>query len=182
VVEGMAATTDPSWALRHMVDLDDGTATLRPIAPSDDEALGRFHHQLSARSVQQRYFYPHADLRPDELEHLTRVNGVDRVALVVERAGELIAVGRYERLDDPDVAEVAFVVADDFQHHGIATMLLHHLVVAARSAGITRFIAEVLAENKAMLSVFQDAGFPIQSKTDWGTVELKLTIGRDDRE
>jgi RimJ/RimL family protein N-acetyltransferase len=50
---------------------------------------------------------------------------------------------------------------------------------AARSVGITRFTAEVLAENRAMLSVFHNAGFPIESKTEWGTVELIITIAPD---
>ena len=30
-----------------------------------------------------------------------------------------------------------------------------------------------------MLSVFHDAGFPIQSKTECGTVELTITIAVD---
>ena len=74
---------------------------------------------------------------------------------------------------------MAFVVADAYQHHGLATMLLHRLANAARSVGITRFIAEVLAENRSMLSVFHDAGFPIESKTEWGTVKLTMTIAPD---
>ncbi len=114
--------------------------------------------------------------------YFTQVDGESRVALVVERAGELIAVGRYDRLDDPRVAEVAFVVADTYQHQGLATMLLHRLADAARSIGITRFTAEVLAENRAMLSVFHGAGFPTESKTEWGTVVLTMTIAPDLRE
>lgn len=77
------------------------------------------------------------------------------------------------------MAEVAFLVADAYQHHGLATTRLQHLAKAARSAGITRFTAEVLAENRAMLAVFHDAGFPIESKTEWGTVELTMTIAPD---
>ena len=139
----------------------------------------RFHGRLSARSIQLRYFSPHNDLSPSEVAHFTQVDGEVRVALVVERARELIAVGRYDRLDDHRMAEVAFVVADAYQHHGLATMLLQHLANAARSAGITRFVAEVLAENRAMLSVFHDAGFPIESKTERDTVELTMTIAPD---
>ncbi len=123
-----------------------------------------------------RYFYPHKDLSPDEVAHFTQVDGVARVALVVERDMELIAVGRYDRLDDHTVAEVAFVVVDAYQHQGIATMLLQHLANTARSFGISHFTAEVLAENRAMLSVFHDAGFPTESKTEWGTVKLTMTI------
>jgi GNAT superfamily N-acetyltransferase len=101
---------------------------------------------------------------------------VARVALVLEQDGVLLAVARYDRLDDPTQAEVAFVVADKFQHHGIATMLLQQLAQQARGSGITHLSAEVLAENKPMLSVFHAAGFPIQSANQWGTISLKMTI------
>ena len=176
----MAATQ--SWPIDagDLITFDDGTtAVVRPIALADSGALLRFHGHLSTRSIQLRYFYPHKDLSPSEVAHFTQVDGEARVALVVERSRELIAVGRYDRLDDHRVAEVAFVVADAYQHRGLATMLLQHLAKAARSAGITRFIAEVLAENRAMLSVFHDAGFPIESKTEWGSVELTMTIAPD---
>jgi RimJ/RimL family protein N-acetyltransferase len=182
-VNGRAASFGWSVETGDGIELDDGTeAIARPISPADAEALLRFHVDLSTRSIRQRYFYPHIDLGPAEVSHLTQVDGVARFALVVERAGELIAVGRYEQLDDQRVAEVAFVVADAYQHHGLATMLLQRLVNAALSVGITHFVAEVLAENTAMLSVFHDAGFPIESKTEWGIVELTMTIAPDFRE
>jgi RimJ/RimL family protein N-acetyltransferase len=131
---------------------------------------------LSRRSTTQRYFYPHPDLSSDEVAHLTRVDGEGRVALVVEQGGELIAVGRYERLADATAAEVAFVVADAYQFHGIATLLLHRLAQMATAVGITRFIAEVLVENRAMLRVFEGSGFPVESTSRWGTVEVTMAI------
>jgi RimJ/RimL family protein N-acetyltransferase len=155
---------------------DETPATVRPITPADAAALVKFHGQLSQRAITLRYFYPHLELPAEEVAHLTEVDGRDRVALVVERAGDLIAVARYDRLDDPDLAEVAFLVADEFQHHGIATMLLQRLAERARQVGITHLIAEVMGENKAMLGVFHEAGFPTESKFECGTVELKMCI------
>jgi N-acetylglutamate synthase-like GNAT family acetyltransferase len=136
----------------------------------------RFHGQLSPRAITLRYFYPHLELRVEEVAHLTEVDGENRVALVVERMGDLIAVGRYDRLDDPELAEVAFVVVDGYQHQGIATMLLQRLAARARQVGITHLVAEVMGENKAMLSVFHEAGFPTVSTVEFGTVELKMCI------
>lgn len=180
-VDGMTIAIDVSVATGEAIVLDDGTQLIiRSICPADAGALLRFHANLSSRSVQQRYFYPHRQLGSDEVAHLTQVDGVDRVALVVEKDEELIAVGRYDRLTDPNAAEVAFVVADAYQHHGLATTLLGRLVNAAGSVGITRFVAEVLAANWPMLSVFQDAGLPTESRTEWGTVELTMTIAPDD--
>jgi GNAT superfamily N-acetyltransferase len=181
-VGGMAVTQGSPIGARDLISLDDGTkAVVRPITSADSGALLRFHGNLSARSIRLRYFYPHKDLSPSEVAHFTQVDGEDRVALVVERSRELIAVGRYDRLDDQNAAEVAFVVADAFQHHGLAATLLQRLANMARSVGITRFIAEVLLENRAMLSVFHDAGFPIESKIKWETVELTVTIATGSR-
>jgi GNAT superfamily N-acetyltransferase len=175
----MGTTTD-AVVMDHVIDGFDGTeAVIRPISPADAEALQRFHAHLSARSIQMRYFYPHKELGPEEVVHLTQVDGVDRVALVVERRGDLVAVGRYDRLEDRTTAEVAFVVADDFQHHGLGLMLLDQLIERARTVGITRLIAEVLVENAAMLSVFRRAGFPVQFKTEWGVVVLTMCIDED---
>jgi GNAT superfamily N-acetyltransferase len=149
---------------------------VRSIAPEDAEELVRFHARLSQHAVTLRYFYPHRVLSAVEVNHLTQVDRRDRVALIAESAGELIAVGRFDRLSDPTQAEVAFVVADAFQHHGIATMLLDRLAGLARRAGITHFIAEVMAENKAMLSVFHAAGFVTESTCELGIIELKMAI------
>ncbi len=160
-----------------VIDVGDRTtATIRPIAPGDAAALVRFHEHLSPASVTLRYFYPHLELTAAEVAHFTEVDGRDRAALVVERGGELIAVGRYDRLNDPTQAEVAFVVADAFHHQGIATMLLRRLATVAREAGISCLVAEVLVGNKSMLSVFQAAGYPIASTMACGTVELKMSI------
>src|SRR6202034_216587 len=71
---------------------------VRPIEPTDAGALVRFHARLSRRSIQLRYFYPHREFQPAELTHLTCVDGFNRVAYVVEHDGEIIAVGRYDRL------------------------------------------------------------------------------------
>jgi GNAT superfamily N-acetyltransferase len=167
--EALAASADGRRA-----NLDLG---VRPIERTDAAALARFHAHLSARSIQLRYFYPHHELEPAELTRLTCVDGFNRVAYVVEHDGEIIAVGRYDRLEDPCAAEVAFVVADEFQHHGLGPLLLERLVETAKRAGIGEFKASVLAENSAMLAVFHGAGFPMTQSRTLDVVELVMEIG-----
>jgi GNAT superfamily N-acetyltransferase len=150
---------------------------VRPIYPTDAVALVRFHAHLSARSIQLRYFYPHLELQPAEITNLTCVDGFNRVAYVVEHDGDIIAVGRYDRLEDPCSAEVAFVVADEYQDHGLGSMLLQRLVETAKRVGIGEFKACVLAENTAMLAVFHGAGFPITQSRTLDVVELVMEIG-----
>jgi GNAT superfamily N-acetyltransferase len=170
----VTAVTTPICEHARFLDSD---LSVRLIDPSDAAGLVRFHARLSARSVQLRYFYPHRELGTDEVAHLTCVDGFDRAAFVVVHESEIVAVGRYDRLDDRCCAEVAFVVADEYQHHGLGTMLLQRLVENARQAQISQFKASVLAENMAMLAVFRGAGFPMTQTRACDVVELTMRIG-----
>ena len=76
-------------------------------------------------------------------------------------------------------AEVAFAVADRMHHMGVATLLLEHLVSQARDDGIEAFIAEVLAENTAMLRVFAGAGLPVRRRFDDGVIDVTVPLPRD---
>jgi RimJ/RimL family protein N-acetyltransferase len=49
---------------------------------------------------------------------------------------------------------------------GIASLILGHLLRTARSAGMSRFEAEVLAENQPMLAVFRRSCLPMHIKRD----------------
>jgi RimJ/RimL family protein N-acetyltransferase len=150
---------------------------IRSITPNDADALIRFHQDLSDQTIRLRYFNLHRDLAPEEVTHLTCVDGFNRAAYVVEHEGEIIGVGRYDRSDKPCRAEVAFVVADEFQQYGLGTALFGRLVETAKRAAIGEFCASVLAENAAMLAVLHGAGFPITEERIGDVVELTLEIG-----
>jgi GNAT superfamily N-acetyltransferase len=164
------------------VETTDGLVLhLRPIRPDDGERLETFHEHLSAESVYRRFLFMHPRLPAAEVERFTRVDYVNRLALVVELAGRLLAVGRYERLGDSGEAEVAFVVADEFQHHGIGTILLEHLADAALDNGIDTFSAQTLADNQDMIDVFMKSGFHVTTARDYGTIRVRFPIEPDDR-
>jgi RimJ/RimL family protein N-acetyltransferase len=73
-------------------------------------------------------------------------------------------VGSYYLDPKTNLAEVAFVVSDQWQNHGIGTFLLKHLMRIARRNGIRGFTAEVLTENKPMQAVINKSNYKIQSK------------------
>jgi GNAT superfamily N-acetyltransferase len=174
----MTTTAGHSIGSAESITLSDGVVvTLRPIAPEDAAALVEFHRLLSDRTVFLRYFYAHRALGIEEVDHLTRLDGRDRLALVVECAGRLVAVGRYDRSPGCPEAEVAFVVADAFQHHGLGSLLLMRLARAARPVGITTFSADVLTQNSRMLALFHASGFVTTSSVECGTVHLQMAIG-----
>ena len=134
----------PEYWEADVVLRDGGTAHLRPIHPSDADAVQAFHAGQSQKSIYMRFFAFKARLSSKELKRFTEVDYQDRVALVITIGGEIMGIGRYDRLDDPAEAEVAFNIADAHQGRGIGSILLEHLAAAARENGIRRFSAEVL--------------------------------------
>jgi GNAT superfamily N-acetyltransferase len=163
--------------LERDVVTDDGLRYhVRPIRPDDGARLVAFHEHLSTRSVYLRFFTVHPTLSEGEVRRFTTVDYVDRLALVATVGDRLVAVARYDRAPGATDAEVAFVVADEYQHHGIGSLLLDDLAAAARDRGVTTFHADTLAENHAMLDVFRHAGFPVTSRMEHGTVSLRFPI------
>jgi GNAT superfamily N-acetyltransferase len=139
------------------------TFLLRPIRSDDDEKLVAFHDRLSEDTIYHRYRAPHPKLSVDEVAHLTRVDYINRLALVIEDNGEIIAVVRYDRYPGSDVAETAFVVSDDYQNMGLARHLLKALADAAAPRGVGNFRAETFSTNMGMLAVFRQSGFPLSA-------------------
>ncbi len=137
--------------------------TVRPISPDDASALNDFHERCSERTHRLRFFSSQAHLPPAMLSFFTNVDHKEREALVAVLDGQIIAVGRYdlvtEDATEEPTAEVAFVVADEFQGKGIASDLIERLADAARSRSIRRFVAETLSENTAMQAVFRKSPY-----------------------
>ena len=157
------------WAT-SVVLADGETGYVRGITPADAPDLLTFHERQPRENLYRRFFSPKPTLSEGELRHFTDVDFVDRVALVLELHGQFVAWASYERWPGRDDADVAFMVDDDQQGKGIATLLLEHLAAIARSNGISRFTADVLADNRPMLGVFAKAGWPVRRHFDSGVI------------
>ena len=171
----------PEYWEADVVLRDGGTAHLRPIHPADADAVQAFHGGQSQKSIYMRFFAFKSKLSAKELKRFTEVDYKDRVALVITIGGEIMGIGRYDRLNDPEEAEVAFNIADAHQGRGIGSILLEHLAAAARENGIRKFSAEVLPENRKMLMVFSDAGYDVKRHFDDGVVSLEFNIDPTDK-
>jgi acetate---CoA ligase (ADP-forming) len=162
---------------------DGGTLRLRPPLGRDADNLVHFFARLSddsralrfhgARSVDRSLVEPYLD--PD---------WSDRGALIACLADEegeerIVALASYARLGKPDVAEMAFAVADAHQGRGIGTRLLEQLALRAERAGISEFVADVVPENAPALEVFANSGFPLVRERDRGEIELRFPIAVD---
>jgi acetyl coenzyme A synthetase (ADP forming)-like protein len=170
---------------REDVVLRDGsTLRLRPTTPADGGALVEFFERLSPESRYLR-FQGAVSVDAHLVESFLRSDGDTSLSLIGELvdadgAVRVIGLGTWVRLRDASRAEVAFVVADEFQHRGIASRLLERLAVHARGAGIDRFVAQVLPENAAMLHVFGDTGFEVRRRYVGGVVEVEFALTTSD--
>lgn len=159
------------------VVLSDGaTVHIRPIRPDDGARLLAFHARQSPESIYFRYFSPRPRLSDRDVDRLTHLDYVDRMALIAVRGEDMIGVARYDRWRHRAEAEVAFFVDDANHGRGLATILLEYLAVRAREVGLSAFTASVLPHNRKMIGVFTAAGFETTTKFADGVVEVRLGL------
>lgn len=162
-----------------MLLLDGIPARLRPIREDDAERLVEFYARVTPESKYMRFFAPYPALSERDVERFTRVDQVDRVAFVVTAAGDITAVGRYDKVDGGE-AEVAFLVEDAHHGRGVAQLLLEHLAQAGRERGMSKFVAEVLPGNGRMIATFRAAGYRVASGFEDGVIRLEFPIEATD--
>ncbi len=172
----MSAQADRVYAL-----LADGTTIeIRPARAGDFDAVRAMHAAMSPDNIYLRFFSISRTAAEQEAGRICREPAADHGALLAWLAGDLIGVASYEAEGSSGTAEIAFAVADHAHHRGVATLLLEHLVSAARDQGVQTFTAEVLTENSAMLQVFADAGLRARRTTADGVTELAFDLPADD--
>jgi GNAT superfamily N-acetyltransferase len=133
----------------------DPAVQIARLEPSDGQALRRFFFRLSPQSLYRRFLSPIS--RPEQArpERLLDVDRRHHVALVGVVDGEIVGVARYVRQPDTKVAELAVVVADEWQRKGIASRLLSVLAETALAAGIEGFAVTMHADNYPMLRLIR---------------------------
>ncbi|MFF4125137.1 GNAT family N-acetyltransferase [Microbispora rosea] len=152
---------------------DGGVAHIRPLRPSDRDALHALIGRSSPRSAYLRFFTGGAASAHAYMDRITGpgYRGRALVALV----GGLV-VGVAECIPDPDGAEAELgILLDDLVHgQGLGTLLLEHIALDAADAGIEDLVATVLSENRAMLRVLNDLGLPVERRYEHGQVEIRI--------
>jgi GNAT superfamily N-acetyltransferase len=164
--------------------LRDGTTVrIRRARPADSPRILEFLRHVTGDALRLRFL----ETTPPEIAAavlLTPCSATDHVSLLMElpdrTPASVVAHGEYVRSrSDPSRAEVAFLVADDRQGQGAATLLLVDLARRARSAGIRQFDAVMRPENRAMLAVCLGAGFPCSATTHDALEHVALDISRE---
>src|SRR4051812_9155037 len=153
---------------------------IRPIRPRDADLIREGFEQLSARSRYQRFLGGKPHLTSAELRYFTTVDHHDHEALVaVSRlTGRGMGVARYVRhADDPDSADLAVTVADEWQGCGVGIRLVTRLAERARCEGVSRFTALMFSDNRAARSLLRH--LPGEARVleyDAGTVSYEVSL------
>jgi len=171
----------PEELERHEALRDGAEVLFRPVRPTDEQALSEMLYSLSPDSVRKRFFthtttFPHKDV-----QQLTNIDYEQNLAIVATVPGpqgedELVGIGQYFLDPRNMTAEVAFVVQDDWQDRGLGSLLLKNLAQIAVQRGVKRLDAKCLPENKAMLAVFQNSGYPVRTEFDGETYTIELDL------
>jgi GNAT superfamily N-acetyltransferase len=133
---------------------------IRPLASGDRTELDGAFSRLSDETRRRRFGTAASRLSERELDRLIDVDHHRHEALAAfAPGGRIVGVARYVTLDDdPDFAEVAVTVDDEWQHVGIGRRLMGELIDRARDEGITRLLAYVSAENRPVMGWIARAG------------------------
>jgi RimJ/RimL family protein N-acetyltransferase len=167
--------------------LRDGTEVLlRQIRPSDRSRIVEGLSRLSPASRYLRFHSSVDHLTEAQLDELTQVDHHDHDAIVAIDLGRLdrpgVGVARFIREPyEPEVAEAAITVADEYHGQGAGTVLLGALAARAREEGIAVFRSYVLEGNHAMLEVFDHLGAHRERETD-GLWRVDLAVPEDGSE
>jgi RimJ/RimL family protein N-acetyltransferase len=162
--------------------LKDGrTVLVRAIRPDDKTTILQGIGLFSEASLYKRFHGAKSSLSDQELKYLTEIDYLHHVALlaVLKDNDQTIGGGRFIAYDEalpPRIAELAFAVADEYQGLGVGSIVFKYLIHIAREIGIRIFQAEVLAENTAMIRVFEKSGLPVTKNHEGRTVHITMTL------
>ena len=166
--------------------MKDGTeVTIRPIRPEDEPLMVQFHGTLSDRTVYLRYFCSLSLSRRTAHERLLRICHGDyerEMVLVAEckdpqtHQQRLLGVARLNKLFRDGEAEVAVLIADEYQRRGLGTELLRQLIQCARDERLNRIVAKMLRDNVGIQIIFKKLGFRFRLQRNPSFVQALLDL------
>ncbi len=175
-------------AVERYETLRDGTEIFfRPVKPTDEEALSEMLYSLSSDSLHSRFFTHTMTFPRRNVQQLTNIDYEQNLAIVGVVPGpageeQIVAITQYFADPKTQAAEVAFIVQDEWQLKGMGTFLLKYISQVAARHGVKKFFAKVLPENKPMLAVFHNSGYPVKTEFDGEAYSIEYALTSEDEE
>ncbi|MEU9388062.1 GNAT family N-acetyltransferase, partial [Streptomyces sp. NPDC048279] len=164
----------------HALLADGSTVCIRPVTPGDHSRVKGFYDEMSAENLRLRFF---------SVSRRSAAMAADRAcaparpgygALLAETGGRVLGLAEYETADARDSAEISVAVADGLHRRGVGTLLVEHLVSAARADGVTVFTADALSENHEVLRLFADLGLRTSRRFEGPETRCTIHLDEDD--
>lgn len=157
---------------------------MRRVTPEDGKLLAQLYMNLSPESVELRFFgtgpvdRDEVDRQAQRLAQLNPARHLALMAYILEKDSECaIGVARYG-LDsiDPETAEFAVVIRDDFQRDGLGSQLLKLLTLSAHANGVKRLRIVWRSQNRAVQRLILSTNLPRTSETHMGETTTLLEL------
>ncbi|MFA5286505.1 MAG: GNAT family N-acetyltransferase [Smithellaceae bacterium] len=157
---------------------------LRPVKISDEKIIKSFLYSLSDKSIHTRFFTKMVHMPHNLLQKYVIIDYTKEMLIfaIVERQGveEIVGMGQYIIDADRHMADVSFLVGDTWQNRGIGIVLIEYLTELAKRDGLLGFSATVLAENTAMLRLFERMNFQMEKQISASVYDLTMGFYKRD--
>lgn len=156
---------------------------VRPARIADEESLQSFFYDLSGETIYRRFFNAKKTFSHAEMQRLVDLDYEKNLALVActseGEAEAIVGVAVYETDPADGLAEVAFVVRDDWQGKGLGTLLMRRIAEAGQARGLRGLKADVLVGNQRMLAVFHESGLEVSTRPAGGQYHVEMLFRND---
>ena len=153
---------------------------LRPLHPADERKLQEFFYSHNKETLLLRYNSHITKMSREKSCNLVSVNQHQDLALCFieqnDSGGAIQAVGRYYYIEAGNSCEAAFVIKESKRGMGMAKSLLNEMIAIAKQRMLSKMIAYVRRDNKAMIKVFEHHGFERKPSDDNHEVVLELPL------
>ncbi|MFE6282102.1 GNAT family N-acetyltransferase [Streptomyces sp. NPDC057877] len=164
----------------HALLADGTTVRIRPVEPADRAQLEGLYQEMSPENLRLRFFAASRRAADQAAERACAPCRPGHRALLAERAQQVLGLAEYHTGDDAVTADFSIAVAEGLHHRGVGTLLVEHLVSAARNDGITTFTADALSENHRVIRLFTDLGLHLTRRLDGPELHCTIALDPDD--
>ncbi|MFM9629229.1 MULTISPECIES: bifunctional acetate--CoA ligase family protein/GNAT family N-acetyltransferase [Streptomyces] len=164
----------------HALLADGTTVSIRPVLAGDHDQLEGLYLEMSPENLRRRFFAVSTRSAALAADRACAPARPGHRALLAEARGRVLGLAEYDTGGAADSAEISVAVAEGLHHRGVGTLLIEHVVSAARSDGITTLTADTLADNHEILRLFAGLGLYVDRRREGPEVHCTIALGQDD--
>ncbi|MFE7276266.1 GNAT family N-acetyltransferase [Streptomyces sp. NPDC057623] len=164
----------------HALLADGTTVCIRPVRRDDHDQVQGLYEEMSPETLRLRFFAVSRRSAATAADRACAEQHPGYRSLLAETGGRVIGLAEYDSGGAGDTAEISIAVADGLHHRGVGTVLVEHLVSAARAEGITGFTADALSENHEVLKLFADLGLRTARRFEGPEVRCTIALDQSD--